>query len=53
MLRVIGAIVFLVLAYTVVMLADGYLSASAALRTPLFGLAAGWLAFAPNRKGEP
>jgi hypothetical protein len=52
--RYFGAIVFLVLAYTVTMLAAGRLppsyAAGAVFLVPLIGLAAAWWAFAPTRK---
>jgi hypothetical protein len=48
MLRTLGAIVFLVLAYTVLVLAAGHLpsdyAAAAAFLVPLIGLAAAWRA---------
>jgi hypothetical protein len=54
MLRAIGAIVFLALAYTVLMLAAGHLppnyAAGAAFLVPLIGLAAAVWAFAPARR---
>jgi len=53
MLRVFGAIVFIVLAYTVLMLAAGHLPPSAAFLVPLIGLAAAWWTFAPERKRRP
>ena len=57
MLRVIGALVFLVLASTVATLATehfpaGYATA-VALLVPLLGFVAAWWAFAPDRKREP
>jgi hypothetical protein len=48
MLQVIGATLFVVLAYTVLTVAAGF-SGSAAFLIPLIGLAAGWSAFGPNR----
>lgn len=54
MLRILGAIIFVVLAYAVLMLAAGRLSpayvSGAAFLAPLIGLAAAWWAFAPDRK---
>jgi hypothetical protein len=54
MLRVVGAIVFVALTYTVLILAAGRLppsyAAGAAFLVPLIGLAAAWWAFAPDRK---
>jgi len=54
MLRVVGAIVFVTLAYTVLMLAAGHLppsySAGAAFLVLLIGLVAAWWAFVPDRK---
>jgi len=53
MLRAIGAIVFVVLAYTVLMLSANVLPATyrvgAAFLMPLIGLAAAWWVFEPNR----
>jgi hypothetical protein len=57
MLRAVGVIIFMVLAYTVLMLGVGRLppsyGAGAAILVPLIGLAAAWWAFAPDRKREP
>jgi drug/metabolite transporter (DMT)-like permease len=57
MTRALGASVFLVLAYTVAMLAAGRLppsyAASAAFLMPLIALAAAWWAVAPERKRNP
>ena len=54
MMRVIGAIVFLVLASTVAVLATEHLLASyatgVAFLLPLIGFVAAWWAFAPDRK---
>ena len=57
MFRAIGAIAFLVLACTVLMLAAGHLPPSyasgAAFLAALIGAAAAWWAFAPDRKRGP
>jgi drug/metabolite transporter (DMT)-like permease len=57
MLQAIGAIVFVVLAYTVLMLAAGQLSpsyaAGVAFLAPLVGLVAAWWAFSPGRRRQP
>jgi drug/metabolite transporter (DMT)-like permease len=57
MFQAVAAIVFIVLAYTVLMLAAGYLppsyAAGAVFLVPLIGVVAAWWAFAPGRRRQP